>query len=151
MKRCFAGATLLIAIAAWGGDGAGRAVGGRSAPNPIPTTCRFEQDVLVEMSQDENRDNRPDLWWFYERGRLVRFESDSDNDGKADWRKTWKPDESSDWAGLMTQFIDGRWRIIPANASWPQEEQTVYIVKAEKGVDGPWTGRFVDEREVSQE
>src|SRR5687767_12456572 len=36
---------------------------GRGAPGPgppIPRTYRFENDVLVEMSEDRNRDGRPD-------------------------------------------------------------------------------------------
>jgi hypothetical protein len=134
----------LLALGALARQGIGCA----PAPGPpIPTEYRCENDVVVEIRQDTNFDGKMDLWRFYDRAYLVRFRCDLDHDGTADWQETWqRPADHRVEAGL--QQIDGRWRIVPQNHAhsfrmWGPSGRR-YPGKAEKLVDGKWTGTFED-------
>lgn len=121
--------------------------GSPAPPRPIPQTNRFENDVLVDLTQDRDRDGRPDLWQSFRGGDLVRLELDRDRDGKADWRETWEPDPKRP-PELKTELIEGRWRIVPFNVvksiHGHAPSPGFYTGKAEKHVEGRWIDTFDD-------
>ncbi len=51
-------------------------------PGPILTEYRFEDNVLVEIRTDLNRDGKMDFWQFYEKASPFAFESKTDQNAQ---------------------------------------------------------------------
>ena len=53
----------------------------------------YEKGVIVRKESDLSSAGKPSLWKFYEKGKLVRKERDTNGDGRVDYWEYWEGDQ----------------------------------------------------------
>src|SRR5215218_9372714 len=103
---------VLASAAAGGGAGPrGGAAGSPGPPEKVIVRYEFEGHALKSLAIDRDRDGREDYFAFYERGRLVRVETDGDGDGVVEERAVY--DHPMAYPYTHVQVVDGRHRLLP--------------------------------------
>jgi hypothetical protein len=140
--------SIFLANVAAAGGGAGPRGGAAGSPGPPPAVIvryEFEGDALKSLAIDRDRDGRDDYFAFYQRGRLVRVEIDTDGDGVIDERAVY--DHPMQYPFTHVELVEGKHRLLPIlNGGYAPGDIAVprppLPVRAERLVDGKWQGTF---------